>query len=61
MGNFEVTHKQLLLKNTLHLTQIVFPITGNKNPSGSAQVNDLPQDQVAKYAYQAHIFIESCS
>lgn len=42
MRNFEVTHKHLPLKNSLHLTQIVFPITGNKSPLGSAQVNALP-------------------
>ena len=42
---FEVTHKPLLLKNLLHLSQIVFPITGNKSPLGSAQMNDLPQSQ----------------
>lgn len=52
MRNFEVTHKHLPFKNILHLTQIVFPVTGNKNPSGSIQVNDLPQsqDQVTKYS-----------
>lgn len=61
MCNFEVTHKHLPLKNTLRVTQIVFPITGNKTPSGSARVNALPksQDQVAKYFSQAHVFIES--
>ena len=41
----EVTHKPLLLKNRLYLTQIVFPITGNKSPLGSAHMNDLPQSQ----------------
>lgn len=50
-NNFELTLKPQLPNDALRISEIVFPIMGNKNPMYSAQMNNLlwSQGSEAKY------------